>query len=472
MRALGDDCRMIHLGGEQMLPNLLLARCYGIRRNVALVSDLTRKAGERFARAVGREAAGTELVEVADPHDPASLEEALDAVLERGSADGRPCCVNITGGTKVMSIAAVGRASRAEVPCVYLDTPRKKALWHDRGAWTADDLSAARPPLDLEDFFILGGYQAQNGGRWEDNPHRGRRLAVTGHLWRRRRLLASLYPEFARTDLGKDPCQSFGKPEKALAAVIEAPEGAPRPPVRRVTAKGRSIEVTQRLVVEGTEHPEAAEWPDFWDYLSGVWLEERVYQMLVPLVHKEKRITDLRLGMRLLPDPDQSGRPETLNEIDVLLTDGWRLWVVECKAGRYTQDHVYKLSYLADRLGGSQSTGCLLVTGDPNPAMKQAMRRLSFEGGRNNVFLVWFKPDPRPADTTGIESATVSRGDEGRLLRATVLAAKRGQVHLIAPLPPPVPPPGAGGHGQHKNGKKRQKTDNPSERTSLGDNKQ
>ena len=105
--------------------------------------------------------------------------------------------------------------------------------------------------------------------------------------------------------------------------------------------------------------------PDFAKYLTGGWLEEYVYLILKPLL-KQGVIRDLRVGLHVGWDLLSSKQHGPIQEFDVTLTDGKRLFVVECKAGAVYNDHVYKLEACVRKYGGIDARGIMACAFRPN----------------------------------------------------------------------------------------------------------
>jgi len=108
----------------------------------------------------------------------------------------------------------------------------------------------------------------------------------------------------------------------------------------------------------------------FGTYISGGWFEEYMYMLLEPYV-KSGKIYDLRIGLEIsfkeTIDKKQSFGlgdlrsivGETYQELDLVFTDGKKLYIVECKAGAVKSDHVMKLQNIVRYFGGSGGEGVL-----------------------------------------------------------------------------------------------------------------
>lgn len=111
------------------------------------------------------------------------------------------------------------------------------------------------------------------------------------------------------------------------------------------------------------------DWPDFAKYISGGWFEDYVYLQCKPY-EDSGVIKDLRLNVKLKFEEQNSFSHPTagvdFNELDIAFTDGYSLYIVECKAGNVTQDHVMKLQNLVRFYGGVEGRGILASCFPPN----------------------------------------------------------------------------------------------------------
>ena len=100
-------------------------------------------------------------------------------------------------------------------------------------------------------------------------------------------------------------------------------------------------------------------------YLTGGWFEEYVYKQMLPLQDKGL-IHDLRINFEVSfknkGEGSSHGAKSSLDpyqEMDIVFTDGSRLYLIECKAGNVTIDHVVKLQNVTRNFGGVGGRGIL-----------------------------------------------------------------------------------------------------------------
>ncbi|MDH7515420.1 MAG: YraN family protein [Bacteroidota bacterium] len=104
---------LISLMGEQPMPALLPARFLKAPRNILVTSDEFRRRVEYVSRLID----GAEIVEV-EPYDLEGAYRKIRDVLE-GS---REPAINMTGGTKIMALAAFHAAGDRKCRLVYMTT--------------------------------------------------------------------------------------------------------------------------------------------------------------------------------------------------------------------------------------------------------------------------------------------------------------------------------------------------------------
>jgi hypothetical protein len=110
-------------------------------------------------------------------------------------------------------------------------------------------------------------------------------------------------------------------------------------------------------------------WPDFAKYLSGGWFEEYVY-LQCKGYEDSGVIQDLRINVKLNLKQENTWRHSNFgadyNELDITFTDGYSLYIVECKAGNVTQEQVMKLQNLVRSFGGIEGRGIIACCAPPN----------------------------------------------------------------------------------------------------------
>ena len=353
---------VFHLFGEQRMPSLLGILQFPAKRHIFVNS------GKYPACVMGQflpKGSWTELpVNPFDPMDTKVRVLGEIATLPPGSRVG----FNLTGGTKLMFAGAIAACRKIGGVPFYFETHNHSLVFlHDFRSMPIRGVDN----LDL--FFQASGFAVLRQGKWQDNPLRQQRVHLTRELWKRRRLIAKTYRELSQYTEDEVSCpfsirQSYY--ERGTEAVVEI----------ALDVRGRAY-----LNLDGAEFT-FNHCPDFAHYLVGGWLEEYTYLLLEPLL-KDGLIRDLRIGLTVTWDKLHVGNDvQPIQEFDITLTDGKRLFILECKAGAILVDHVYKLQQCVRGYGGIDARGIMVSAFPPHSPLTR--KRLE-NAGNTSAFYGW-----------------------------------------------------------------------------------
>jgi hypothetical protein len=337
---------VFHLFGEQRMPSFLGIKQFESKKHVFLNSP-------KYPATVMKQFLdGFEFKEISV--DPFSPEDTRVKVLkEINSIHGNPRIgFNLTGGTKLMYAGALSACKKVNGTPFYFNGPGNKLIYLN------DFQTADTKCIDSVDTFIKlhgDGLSITNPGYWKDieGINSQERTKLTKHLWANRSKIASMYKEMIPYSEG---CKPFKKSNGVISIDFD-----------------RHYSATINI---GTEHFEFKEWRDFGKYITGGWFEEFTYIQLLPL-QDEGYIKDLRIGMELSIQQNTSSNSksfeslkaifgEMYQELDIVFTDGQKLFIVECKAGQIKSDHIMKLQNIVRHFGGIESRGIIAGCFPPN----------------------------------------------------------------------------------------------------------
>ena len=337
----------LYLVSDQITPNLTpaLDPHFRPRQVTLLVSpEMTRQAGwiEQSLQSAGINVRRW-LIE--DAWDIEHLRNRVfDFVAE---SDEEGLGLNVTGGTKPMSIAAYEVFRQLEKPVFYVHPERDEVVWLHPSTESSFNLADR---IRLPAFFRAHGAEVM---------HQGNRSGVAEPL---RRLTAEIVQEVDR----------LGRPLAALNWLAHhGREGLQSPRMERGHANWTEL---QQLIGRFEEHGLLSRRGDRISfphegarfYVNGGWLEEHVYGEIYSLRKQAAMIHDL--GRNIVVER-QGGEGEVKNELDVAFLAENRLHLVECKTrtfGRRSDSKgpgsqaLYKLDSLRDMLGGMQGRAMLV----------------------------------------------------------------------------------------------------------------
>jgi hypothetical protein len=334
-----------HLFGEQRMPSLLGIRQFESKRHIFVNSKEYPAAC--MAAFIGAE--GFDELPI-DPWDARAVHKKIIRYAGTLPANTR-IGINLTGGTKLMFAGALSAARELGAVPFYFDSRNRRFTF-------VDSLRSAsiRPIDSVETFLLLNGdglKLSENGMMNKFSPDR---CLLTETLWKHRRMIANHYKE--------------------LCKINEEHEKAGK---RNFDLKPFSVEC-EDIVFEFSKNKVATviggglnlrfeNWPSFAKYLSGGWFEEYVYLQCKPY-EDAGIIKDLRINVELSLDREnvrlQNSWNTSYNELDIVFTDGYSLYIAECKAGDVRQEQIMKLQNLVRFYGGVEGRGIVACCFPPN----------------------------------------------------------------------------------------------------------
>lgn len=330
----------VMLVSEQAAPNLLPALDPALKpaEAVLVVSGKMNSRAPDLEAVLNEAGVKTTRVTLEDEHDFGKLQNALLNVA--AAREKQRIALNLTGGTKLMALAAQSVAAEAKWEAFYVDVDTDEAIWLGK--------DTRHQPLtqQLRLRHYLRGYGYTPGERIE-RPQ----------------------PSQRHNDLLRTLIAQVGSLEGPLAQLNWLAQQAEERKTLRITltpeqVDSRSLETLLRnfedagvLRVERERVTFASEAER--DFAKGGWLEIHVFRTVSSLSGE----LNLRDKAANLVVQDSNG---VKNELDVAFMARNRLFVIECKTARMDKpeapkanDTLFKLSEICRRVGGLGTRGML-----------------------------------------------------------------------------------------------------------------
>nr|WP_025827235.1 DUF1887 family CARF protein [Acetobacter persici] len=324
-----------HLFGEQRIPALLSIRQFKSEYHVFVNS-------KDFPATCMRAFVGSKHFHEfpVDPWDDRAVHKQITDLAKKFPKNTR-IGINLTGGTKLMFAGALSAARELGAVPFYFDSKNRRVTFIDsvrrEKIWPIDS---------IETFLRLNSDGLEIVGSSVMNKISLDRQCLTKALWIHRHKLRRFYKELTEYNNEFKP---FEICHDGLKFKLD----------NMKTASVQSYGLD--LVFE--------KWPDFAQYLCGGWFEEFVYLQCKPY-EDAGVIQDLRINVKLnLNSKETKGYSNIglkYNELDITFTDGYSLYIVECKAGNVTQEQVMKLQNLVRIYGGIEGRGIVACCVSPN----------------------------------------------------------------------------------------------------------
>ncbi len=340
----------LYLVSDQPTPNLTpaLDPATAPKEVVLLISPDRRRQATWLAGVL--KPRGIRVVEwlIDDAWDLEHIQYEVLKLLEGRSAEveRKGIALNVTGGTKPMSLAAFDAFRAYDLPVFYLHPERDRLIWmHPSGQAPVELANRVR----LDAFFQAHGAEIE--GRENDAvPASLRDLTdwlvrdayrVSGALgtinWLASKAEGSLLSPTLQREQMRDP---------DLLDLID-----------RFAENGLLSEQGGRLrfLDEETRF-----------FVNGGWLEEHVYGLLRDLRRELSGIQDLARSVDIQRETERGDAVH--NELDVACLAENRLYIIECKTRKWGAGQafgpganaLYRLDTLADLLGGMQGRAMLI----------------------------------------------------------------------------------------------------------------
>ncbi|WP_245231733.1 MULTISPECIES: DUF1887 family CARF protein [unclassified Neisseria] len=152
-------CRTVCLVSDQAVPNFVpvLDKDFRPQEVVLLVTEQMKEKAAALAE-VMRKRCGVKVrqLEVADAYNMAQVGKEIFNLLR--DMDKEQVALNVTGGTKLMAIAAFAMFKEAGYPSFYFTANSNEVLLLDNN----ENLSLKPPKIKIEDYLTLHGYPARH----------------------------------------------------------------------------------------------------------------------------------------------------------------------------------------------------------------------------------------------------------------------------------------------------------------------
>lgn len=326
------------LVSDQALPNFIpvLAEDFRPQEVILLATEKMKPKAVTLAEVMRRRCQVK--VQIIDLHDEYNMQDVADNVFELLlNIDKEKVALNVTGGTKLMAIAAYGMFRDAGYPVFYFTATDNQVLLLDENEHFV--LQPAK--MKIEDYLQLYGYPVREGYPIERKPQRAlpdlRQELVTG-------------------------VDNFAEGMTAINYAISKANGGLSAEMPKVSNHQHFHYLLDLLQDNGLLSCEKGmlNFPDkdAQKYVGGGWFEDYVFDV----IKKIPGVQDVALNVQI-----ENGTANTKqhNELDVAVLANNVLHVLECKTVKFSgnkkaaEDILYKLESLK-KLGGLRTQAALV----------------------------------------------------------------------------------------------------------------
>lgn len=348
------------LVSAQAAPNLLPALDPEMRPRevILLVSEKMKSRADALENVLREADVKTERVALDNEHDFSRLEDALLGIAAK--REGERIALNVTGGTKLMALAAQSVAVTAGWQIFYVDVDTDEVIYLGESA-QRKKLSTT---LRLSHYLRAYGYESEKGA---DCQPSGRHHDE---------LLQTLVTQVGSLE------QSLGQ----LNWLAQEAEDKHRLDIKLSSQQmdSRGLDALLRQFEDAGVLHMQADTLNFHSesdraFAKGGWLEHHVFKR-VSAMTGEIGIRDKAVNLVVMDDAGVK------NELDIAFMARNRLFVIECKTARMDKekstkanDTLFKLSEVCRRVGGLGTRGLLASYRPLGDAEKRLAKALGIE---------------------------------------------------------------------------------------------
>lgn len=340
----------ICLVSQQAAANLLPALDPALKpeKIILVVTAKMQRQASHLTAVLKENAIQAELLQLSNEQDFHQVENELLELAAR--LEGSAVTLNITGGTKLMSVAAQSVAQASGWHMFYVDADT------DRAIWLGQDKT---PPHPLQEQLKLRHYLRSYGVELTSKPNRSQASAA------QQLLTQTLVEQVGSLEASISVLNALAQDAENRRS-LSAPMNEWQLDSRSLNVLLRYFEDASALSVQGDRIQFASEAAR--DFVKGGWLElhaiQAVHQVTGPL-----GVRDKAMGLEV-----QDVATQTRNELDIAFMARNRLFVIECKTARIDRpqgqgdrtappkanDTLFKLAENCRRIGGLGTRGMLV----------------------------------------------------------------------------------------------------------------
>ncbi|MCH9741870.1 MAG: DUF1887 family protein [Proteobacteria bacterium] len=320
----------------------LLDKTIGAQSATLLYTPYTQISAEHQATVLQKHCIKTELLALPDPYH---LQPLIDSLTPLAEQHPNGACINITGGSKLMSIAAwqVFNQPQHHLYYVHLHNDSIVCLNHNKPDHAISDT------IKLPDYFAAHGYQVTGNSATPAHPvlMQLARTLAQGTYQNEHVAIINAGIEESKTG-GNHLTIPYSNSKKMLAFVQLLCDA------NIATVKHNHLHLDDSSV---------------WRFLNGEWLEQVTLDAILTLAKHHQKFQDIAIGLKV-SNPKQSfsgfnGMKQALsNELDVVILHDNTLYLIECKGGKKfpneADNYTTKLDSLRDTLGGIKGKGLII----------------------------------------------------------------------------------------------------------------
>jgi len=353
---------LINLLSEQQIPNFIAVMQQSPDVVYALVTP-------RFEKQVARFKEFTGVPHEARRFDPYNFNADFEAIAElmQELPPEDEVTINFTGGTKIMSLAtvlsAMAHRGKRRIDLIYVDTASRqleRIRFEASGKLAVPNSEALALHIP---FQAYAGLQGEHIKSFRDE--------IDGAMRDREQMMKALLSSGADNFFGRQKaCFHANGKLKERGAFNFKPSRRTKDTAEGSCTWGRDDASLKLPSGKATEISGS----NCSGFLAGGWLEDFVFMRLASAEKYQQVLQNVVLEfspetIKKLEQKEWRVGKTDKNEVDIVVADGIRAVLIECKAGKVHQNHLHKLTALRRELLGPFGKAVLVCRFAPDAGL-------------------------------------------------------------------------------------------------------
>ena len=345
---------LVNILSEQTIPNYIAIKEVDPDLVIAIASERYEHQIDTFTRATDVEHVSVS----AEPYDlQGTIGKLTDALKEHGT--GNELIINFTGGTKILSTAtilSVATLQNNSVELLYVATEKNccELFEWENGAIASSKSITINSLMDFNVFIQLAGESIKNIGLSKNDHPSKTRKELSEWLFKYHKNIRKEYGCCFESIFGKRTI----KPKHKITIDLNNHNTAELEWFDNKLSLKSSVGDNFALLIDEPGQ-----------YFCGGWLEELCFNKLLQSDGFDEVIGNVVMDLHddtkkaIAARAGRNHKPGDKNEIDVVVTKGVKVALIECKAGKdLHQDFLYKLTSLTRHFCGIFGQAFLVTT--------------------------------------------------------------------------------------------------------------
>lgn len=325
---------IIHLClvSRQAMPNIIPALLYNPQKVVLITTKEEINTAKNISKVLHKYNIDCDLHnDLVSAYDLNSVSNAINKIIELNK--GEILTLNLTGGTKLMAIAAYELFRNHDMNIIYCDTYDESIIHFKKGKFEVEKYNGIR--ISVENYLIAYGFKPNNA------QNKSKRFESIGLI----KFISNNLNEYTKfSNAIRNSSNNYPQNFKLIRNKEE------------IILRYKQIQIFKSK--KGN-----------YQYLIGYWLEDLIFY----LIRSKFPNIDIEKNYNILSKSDSP------NEIDIIFTKNGKLYLISCKTGKFNKMHLFELEGLRNLAGGTFGKAYLVTISNVSKPIQERANEMNIK---------------------------------------------------------------------------------------------